>query len=55
MGERLEEQRQAKGERDGDDEVENEMVFASMREWIRAVHVGRCDTGGHRSKTAAVW
>jgi hypothetical protein len=39
-GERLDEQRWAEGERDGDDEVENEMVFASMRERIRVVHNG---------------
>jgi hypothetical protein len=39
-GERIEEQKQAEGEREGDSEVENEMVSTSSRERIRAAHVG---------------
>jgi hypothetical protein len=48
IGERLEEQRRAEDERDGDDEVENEMVFASMRKRIRVAHMGWCNTDGCR-------
>jgi hypothetical protein len=39
-------------ERDGDSIVENERVFASLREWIRRCrNHGRWQNGGSRSRT----